>query len=151
MSSDNENPPPPPFQEEDVVMEDVHIDDSSLPVDVPMETETSSYHTVENSEGTHSNSNSNPNLIADSNNNNIYHNNMMNNMGPPPNVNVNPIDMEEDAKTTIEMLRGDDITERVAAANRLDAVAMALGHRRAREVRACVSPLYPFIYMYIFL
>ena len=44
------------------------------------------------------------------------------------------ITQEEEARQAIEMLRGDDVSERVAAANRLEAVAAALGEERTREV-----------------
>ena len=55
------------------------------------------------------------------------------------------ITQEEDARQAIEMLRGDDVSERVSAANRLDSVAAALGEIRTREVRTirisnCHSP-----------
>jgi len=40
----------------------------------------------------------------------------------------------EDARQAIEMLRGDDVAERVAAATRLESVANALGEERTREV-----------------
>ena len=42
---------------------------------------------------------------------------------------------EEDARQCIEMLRSDDISSRVAAAYRLDAVALALGIDRTHDVR----------------
>lgn len=41
---------------------------------------------------------------------------------------------EEEARQFIEMLRSEDVSSRVAAANRLDAVAMALGCDRTRDV-----------------
>ena len=41
---------------------------------------------------------------------------------------------EDDARRAIEMLRGDDVAERVAAATRLEGVATALGEERTREV-----------------
>ena len=44
------------------------------------------------------------------------------------------ISQEDDARQAIEMLRGDDVAERVAAATRLEAVAIALGEERTREV-----------------
>lgn len=44
------------------------------------------------------------------------------------------ITQEDDAKQAIEMLRGDDVSERVSAANRLEAIATALGEERTREV-----------------
>jgi len=50
------------------------------------------------------------------------------------NTDVDPIEEEEDAKRTIEMLQGEDISDRVAAASRLESVAKALGPRRTREV-----------------
>lgn len=43
---------------------------------------------------------------------------------------------EEEARQAIDMLRGDDVSGRVAAANRLEAVASALGKERTREVSA---------------
>lgn len=45
------------------------------------------------------------------------------------------ISQEDDARRSIEMLRGVDVSERVAAASRLEAVAAALGEERTREVR----------------
>jgi hypothetical protein len=45
------------------------------------------------------------------------------------------ISEEEEARQAIEMLRGDDVSGRVAAANRLEAVASALGEERTRLVR----------------
>ena len=44
------------------------------------------------------------------------------------------ISQEDDARQAIEMLRGDDVAERVAAATRLEGVATALGEERTREV-----------------
>lgn len=44
------------------------------------------------------------------------------------------ISEEEDARQAIEMLRGDDVSARVAAANRLESVATVLGEKRTREV-----------------
>lgn len=44
------------------------------------------------------------------------------------------INKEEEARQAIDMLRGDDLSARVAAAHRLDAVASALGEERTREV-----------------
>lgn len=40
---------------------------------------------------------------------------------------------EDDARQAIEMLRGDDVSERVSAATRLEAIAAALGEERTRE------------------
>jgi hypothetical protein len=42
---------------------------------------------------------------------------------------------EEQARQCIEMLRGEDVSARVAAAHKLDVVAMALGADRTRNVR----------------
>lgn len=57
--------------------------------------------------------------------------------GSPP-VQIKPVPItitqEEEARRAIEMLRGDDVANRVSAANRLDAVAAALGEERSREV-----------------
>lgn len=41
---------------------------------------------------------------------------------------------EEEARQAIEMLRGDDVSARVAAASRLESVASVLGQERTREV-----------------
>jgi hypothetical protein len=41
---------------------------------------------------------------------------------------------EEEARQAIDMLRGEDVSGRVAAANRLEAVAAALGEERTRDV-----------------
>ena len=59
---------------------------------------------------------------------------------PPPSVasaNVQPIVVteEDEARQAIEILRGDDVAARVSAANKLEAVAAALGEQRTREVR----------------
>ena len=51
------------------------------------------------------------------------------------------ISEEEEARQAIDMLRGDDVSARVAAANRLDAVAKTLGEERTREV-SCYSFFY---------
>ena len=45
---------------------------------------------------------------------------------------------EEEARQAIDMLRGEDVSGRVAAANRLEAVAAALGEERTRDVRSVV-------------
>ena len=42
---------------------------------------------------------------------------------------------EEEARQAIEMLRGDDVAARVAAASRLESVATVLGEQRTRDVR----------------
>ena len=44
------------------------------------------------------------------------------------------ISEEEEARQAIDMFRGDDMSSRVAAANRLEAVASVLGEQRTREV-----------------
>jgi hypothetical protein len=41
---------------------------------------------------------------------------------------------EEEARQAIEMMKGDDLANRIAAAGRLDFVAKALGEKRTREV-----------------
>ena len=41
----------------------------------------------------------------------------------------------EEARLAIEMLRGDDSSARVTAANQLESIAAALGEERTREVR----------------
>jgi hypothetical protein len=43
---------------------------------------------------------------------------------------------EEGARQAIDMLRGDDVSARVAAANRLESVAAVLGEKRTRDVSA---------------
>jgi serine/threonine-protein phosphatase 2A regulatory subunit A len=50
---------------------------------------------------------------------------------------------EEEARQAIEMLRGDDVSARVAAASKLGAVASVLGEERTREVgfNSKLSPL----------
>lgn len=58
-------------------------------------------------------------------------------MPPPPadaSGPANEISKEEEARQAIEMLRGDDVSQRVAAACRLQAVASVLGPERTREV-----------------
>lgn len=42
---------------------------------------------------------------------------------------------EEEASRVIEMLRGEDLSARITAANQLDSVAAALGEERTRDVR----------------
>lgn len=44
------------------------------------------------------------------------------------------ISKEEEARQAIDMLRGDDVALRVAAANRLESVASVLGEERTRDV-----------------
>ena len=50
-------------------------------------------------------------------------------------------DMEQDdARQAIDMLRGEDLSERIAAANKLESIAKTLGEERTREVsriRSC--------------
>jgi hypothetical protein len=45
---------------------------------------------------------------------------------------------EEEARQAIDMLHGDDVGNRVAAAHRLESVAAALGPERTREVCICL-------------
>jgi hypothetical protein len=49
------------------------------------------------------------------------------------------ISEEEEARQAIEIMRGDDVSARVAAASRLEAVAKTLGEERTREVGALFS------------
>lgn len=51
-----------------------------------------------------------------------------------PETPANAASEEEEARQAIDMLRGDDVSGRVAAANRLEAVAAALGEERTRDV-----------------
>jgi hypothetical protein len=44
------------------------------------------------------------------------------------------ISEEEEVRQAIDMLRGDDVSARVSAASRLEAVASVLGEERTREV-----------------
>lgn len=44
------------------------------------------------------------------------------------------ISEEEEARLAIESLKGDDVTERIAAANKLDIIAKVLGEERTRMV-----------------
>lgn len=60
---------------------------------------------------------------------------------PPPSLPPQPplvVLSEDDARLCIEMLRSEDLANRVAAANRLDAVATALGSERTRDVRCTI-------------
>jgi hypothetical protein len=50
----------------------------------------------------------------------------------------NATSKEEEARQAIDMLHGDDVGNRVAAAHRLESVAAALGPERTREV--CTYP-----------
>ena len=50
---------------------------------------------------------------------------------------VENMSKEEEARHAIEMLRGDDVSARVAAASRLEQVASVLGEERTRQV--CTS------------
>ena len=49
-----------------------------------------------------------------------------------PKISVKP---GEDARIAIDMLRSDDLSNRIAAAHKLDMIAEALGPQRTREVR----------------
>jgi hypothetical protein len=46
---------------------------------------------------------------------------------------------EEGARQAIDMLRGDDVSARVAAAYRLESVAAVLGEQRTRDVRCIIQ------------
>lgn len=104
-------------------------EENADPTDVIMEDAESTSMDVDSNMNTHSF----PNESKSSTNTTNITNNTNNTTN-----NVDPATTTE-AKHTIEMLRGENISERVAAANKLEAVAMALGHRRARE------ELLPFI------
>jgi hypothetical protein len=64
---------------------------------------------------------------------------------PPPPPDLSPgsssmnkvliISQEDEARQAIEMLRSEDVADRVTAATRLEAVAAALGQERTRNVR----------------
>jgi hypothetical protein len=56
------------------------------------------------------------------------------------------VSAEEEARQAIEMLRGDDVSERIAAANKIDSVAKILGDERTREV-CCFSCNLVYIYL----
>ena len=58
----------------------------------------------------------------------------------PPLKTLAPITQEEEARQVIEMLRGDDVSERVSAARRLESVAAVLGEKRTRLVRCFLQP-----------
>ncbi len=70
---------------------------------------------------------------------------------PPPHESVTVakkeliVSQEDEARQAIDMLRGDDVSDRVAAANRLEAVAVALGQERTREVGARRVDCFVFI------
>jgi hypothetical protein len=55
-----------------------------------------------------------------------------------------PITKEEQARQAIDMLRSEDLPNRVSAAHRLDAVAAVLGPARTREVSLSLSSLTVF-------
>ena len=52
---------------------------------------------------------------------------------PPPPLAV-AMSEDDEARQAIDMLRGEDVSARVAAANRLEVVAAALGQERTRDV-----------------
>jgi hypothetical protein len=70
------------------------------------------------------------------------------------------ISEEDEARQAIDLMRGDDVAGRVAAANRLEAVAAALGPERTRDVslvfddvavlKCCRSTSGVFDLLYIF-
>lgn len=51
---------------------------------------------------------------------------------------------EEEARQAIDMLRGEDVSARVAAANRLEAIAAVLGEQRTREVSLSLDGTFAF-------
>ena len=53
---------------------------------------------------------------------------------PAPPLPAVQLSEEDEARQAIDMLRGEDVSARVAAANRLESVAAALGHERTRDV-----------------
>ena len=58
---------------------------------------------------------------------------------PPPKAVPMQISEEEEARQAIDMFRGDDMSARVKAANRLEAIASVLGEQRTREVCYCLG------------
>ena len=52
----------------------------------------------------------------------------------PATAPVDNMSKEEEARYSIEMLRGDDVSARVAAASRLESIASVLGEERTRQV-----------------
>ena len=58
---------------------------------------------------------------------------------PPPKAVPMQISEEEEARQAIDMFRGDDMSARVKAANRLEAIASVLGEQRTREVCTCLD------------
>ena len=52
--------------------------------------------------------------------------------------NDNNITQEEEARQAIDLLRGEDLSGRVSAAHRLDAIAKVLGPERTREVSSVI-------------
>mmetsp|Transcript_14633 Transcript_14633/g.22608 ORF Transcript_14633/g.22608 Transcript_14633/m.22608 type:complete len:745 (+) Transcript_14633:114-2348(+) len=136
-------------------VDDVENDDSSSPKPKLDDTETDSATTssdttkdstansnMETSSGEDSNSapltSVTPKVDASSNpksNANIHHNNHPPVQPPVPQQELMVVSMvpEEEAQMLIEMLRADDVADRVAAAHRLTDVASAIGPERARE------------------
>ena len=111
---------------DDVVMEDVSVEEND-PDEMDIEKSESTDQNVESKNAaTDSSPNKTPSNLPTNGNN----------------ENSNSADLEEDAKRVIEMLRSEDVSDRVAAASRLESVAAALGHRRSREV---CSFIYDFI------
>ena len=62
-------------------------------------------------------------------------NTMLNNTDGDTEMNISD---EEQARQAIETLKGEDLSEKIAAANKLDYVAKVLGPERTREVRTFV-------------
>lgn len=46
---------------------------------------------------------------------------------------------QDQARAAIDNLKGEDLSERIAAANKLDEIAKALGEERTREVSVCLK------------
>jgi hypothetical protein len=62
---------------------------------------------------------------------------MINNSSNNTSTSSSQLSKEEEARLAIDMLRNEDVASRVAAAHRLDAVAVALGEERTRNV--CIA------------
>jgi hypothetical protein len=75
-------------------------------------------------------------LLSMINNNNAAANSSSNN------ATQSQLSKEEEARLAIDMLRNEDVASRVAAAHRLDAVALVLGEERTRNVSNTTSILY---------
>lgn len=89
-----------------------------------METEESSPMSIDGS-----NANANPETET-----NISKSKAMNIDVNMTNVNNMSVSEEDEARQAIDKLRGEDLSERIAAANKLDGIAKVLGEERTREV-----------------